>query len=249
MPRIFMILGVVTFAVFALLFYQYSAQRRDEVQAQQFETVMTEKMQQLYLQAQDWTTPIHLQTKDQRLSGDYQLMADTLLSYWVNSAEARNRYLRELEKSDWVDFLDVVRLDKDRKQNYKETEQMLVQVRKISQQYQQQTSQIKQQTLEKVEQLPIRTDLRKAMLTKLERSQKSDEDQAIFQLELQILEKAEAMFEMLKKYKWVKQGETILFYEDAQVKQFNTLYQEVLQLNAEIEKIEQKNVEALKQEL
>jgi len=239
-----MILGVVTFAVFALLFYQYSAQRRDEVQAQQFETVMTEKMQQLYLQAQDWTTPIHLQTKDH-----YQLMADTLLSYWVNSAEARNRYLRELEKSDWVDFLDVVRLDKDRKQNYKETEQMLVQVRKISQQYQQHTSQIKQQTLEKVEQLPIRTDLRKAMLTKLERSQKSDEDQAIFQLELQILEKAEAMFEMLKKYKWVKQGETILFYEDEQVKQFNTLYQEVLQLNAEIEKIEQKNVKALKQEL
>lgn len=104
MPRIFMILGVVTFAVFALLFYQYSAQRQDEVQAQQFETVMTEKMQQLYLQAQDWTTPIHLQTKDQRLSGDYQLMADTLLSYWVNSAEARNRYLRELEKSNWVDF-------------------------------------------------------------------------------------------------------------------------------------------------
>ena len=43
MPRIFMILGVVTFAVFALLFYQYSAQRQDEVQAQQFETVMTEK--------------------------------------------------------------------------------------------------------------------------------------------------------------------------------------------------------------
>ena len=85
--------------------------------------------------------------------------------------------------------MDVDRLDKDRKQNYKETEQMLVQVRKISQQYQQQTSQIKQQTLEKVEQLPIRTDLRKAMLTKLERSQKSDEDQAIFQLELQILEK------------------------------------------------------------
>ena len=242
MPRIFMILGVVTFAVFALLFYQYSAQRQDEVQAQLFETVMTEKMQQLYLQAQDWTTPIHLQTKDQRLSGDYQLMADTLLSYWVNSAEARNRYLRELEKSDWVDFLDVVRLDKDRKQNYKETEQMLVQVRKISQQYQ-------QHTLEKVEQLPIRTDLRKAMLTKLERSQKSDEDQAIFQLELQILEKAEAMFEMLKKYKWVKQGETILFYEDEQVKQFNTLYQEVLQLNAEIEKSEQKTVEALKQEL
>lgn len=249
MRRIFIILGLVTFAVFALLFYQYSVQHQDQAQAKMFDTVMTEKMQQLYVQAQDWTTPIQLKTRDQRLRGDYQIMADTLLSYWLKNAEARNHYLRELDQTDWVDFLDVSRLDRDRQQKYKETEQMLAQAHKISKQYQQQTRQIKQQTLQQVEQLPIRADLRRAMLSKLEHSQKSDEDQAIFQRELKILVLADAMFEMLKKYKWVKQDDTILFYEDAQVKRFNQLYQDVLKLNTEIEKIEQKNVEALEQEL
>ena len=41
----------------------------------------------------------------------------------------------------------------------------------------------------------------------------------------------------------------ILFHENAQVKKFNALYQDVLKLNAKIEKIKKKNVAALEGEL
>lgn len=42
-----------------------------------------------------------------------------------------------------------------------------------------------------------------------------------------------------------KEDQMILFHENAQVKKFNTLYQDVLKLNAKIEKIKKKNVAAL----
>lgn len=46
-----------------------------------------------------------------------------------------------------------------------------------------------------------------------------------------------------------KKDQMILFHENAQVKQFNGLYQDVLKLNAKIEKIKKKNVAALEGDL
>ena len=68
-------------------------------------------------------------------------------------------------------------------------------------------------------------------------------------LELQILTKADALFEILKNNKWQKKNKTFMFYEDQPLKQFNTLYQEVLQLNAEMEKIKKQNRKAVEQKL
>ena len=38
-----------------------------------------------------------------------------------------------------------------------------------------------------------------------------------------------------------------MFYDDAALKQFNTLYQDVLKLNAQMQQIQQKNQQALEQ--
>ena len=67
--------------------------------------------------------------------------------------------------------------------------------------------------------------------------------------EQQIIEKAQAMFDMLKTYQWQRKDKMILFRETAQVKKFNTLYQDVLKLNAKMEKIKQNNAEVLEEEL
>ena len=40
-----------------------------------------------------------------------------------------------------------------------------------------------------------------------------------------------------------------MFYQDKAVKQFNTLYQEVLQLNAAIDKVKKQNRKAIEQRL
>jgi hypothetical protein len=41
----------------------------------------------------------------------------------------------------------------------------------------------------------------------------------------------------------------ILFYETAQVKKFNALYQDILKLNAKIKRIKNNNVKVLDEEL
>jgi two-component SAPR family response regulator len=66
---------------------------------------------------------------------------------------------------------------------------------------------------------------------------------------LNAVAKAQAMFDLLKKYEWQRQGKLILFHESAQVRKFNTLYQDVLKLNAQIEKIKNNNVAVLEKEL
>ena len=84
---------------------------------------------------------------------------------------------------------------------------------------------------------------------KLAKNLHVDPAQDIFAIEQQIIEKAQAMFDLLKKYEWQRQGKLILFHESAQVRKFNTLYQDVLKLNAQIEKIKNNNVAVLEKEL
>ena len=57
------------------------------------------------------------------------------------------------------------------------------------------------------------------------------------------------MFDMLKKYEWKSQGNQILFNDDAQVKKFNQLFQDVLKLNAQINNQKDQNAEVLQEAL
>ncbi|WP_407305182.1 hypothetical protein [Acinetobacter sp.] len=249
MPRIFLILGLATCAVFGWMFYQYSVQQNDLSQLQTYQTVLYEKAELIYEQAQDWSEPIDVNVSDKRLHGDYKVMADFVLSQMIQNAEARNEYLRQLKAIHWDEFLDIDRLDQDRKQKYIETEQMLKQAHFLAEQYQQQARQREQDTLARAKHLSIRSDLRHQLTDSLRESRDSDKSHALFALELQVLNKADALFEILKNNKWEKKNKTFMFYEDQPLKQFNALYQEVLQLNAEMEKIKKQNRTAVEQRL
>ncbi|MCH7314925.1 hypothetical protein [Acinetobacter sp. ANC 3882] len=249
MRRFLLFITVVVLCIGSFFFYQHTLKQRAINSQQMFEVVMAEKMRTLYDQAQDWSTPVQLDIHDDRLAGDYKLMSEFLLSYWMQNVEARNRYLRELKAANWDTFLDVERLDQDRKQNYKETEQMFVNVRKASAEYEQARQQIQTSSMQQAKSLAIHNEMRSSLQAKLEHNLKADKAHDIFPIEQQIIEKAQAMFDMLKKYPWQRNDKTILFAETTQVKKFNTLYQDVLKLNAKMEKIKKNNVEALEDEL
>lgn len=249
MPRIFIILGLATCAVFGWMFYQYSVQQNDLSQLKTYQTVLYEKAELIYEQAQDWSEPIDINVSDNRLQGDYKVMADFVLSQMIQNAEARNQYLRELKAIHWDEFLDIDRLDQDRKQKYVETEQMLKQAHLLAAQYQQQTRQREEDTLARAKHLSIKANLRHQLTDSLRESRDSDKTHALFALELQVLSKADALFEILKNNKWQEKNKTFMFYKDQPLKQFNALYQEVLQLNAEMEKIKKQNRQAVEQQL
>ncbi|OTG63944.1 hypothetical protein B9T25_13490 [Acinetobacter sp. ANC 4470] len=249
MPKIFLILALATCTVFGWMFYQYSVQQEELSQIKDYQTVLYDKAELIYQQAQDWSEPININVSDNPLQGDYKVMADFVLSDMIQNAEARNQYLRELKALHWDQFLNIDRLDKDRKQNFIETEQMLKQVHLLTAQYQQQTQQREEATLDRAKQLSIKANLRDQLADSLRASRDSDQTHALFALELQILSKADALFEILKKNKWQKNKQTFMFYEDQPLKQFNTLYGEILQLNAEIEKIKKQNRKAIEQSL
>lgn len=249
MRRFLLFFLVVVLGIGSFFLYQHQLQQRAANNKQMFEVVMAEKMRTLYDQAQDWTTPVQLDIHDDRLSGDYKLMSEFLLNYWMQNVEARNRYLRELKAASWDTFLDVERLDQDRKQDYKETEQMLADVRKASTEYEQARQQIQSSSMEQAKSLAIQNEMRQSLQAKLESNLKADKAHDIFPIEQQIIEKAQAMFDMLKKYQWQRKDKMILFRETAQVKKFNTLYQDVLKLNSKMEKIKKNNAEVLEEEL
>ncbi|KHN68352.1 hypothetical protein AV645_15865 [Acinetobacter calcoaceticus] len=240
-------LVVITSIIFFT--YQHIKQQQAKDSSQMFDVVMTEKMNQLYDQAQDWSKPIQLDIHDKRLAGHYKQISEFLLSYWIQNINARNEYLRELKAAKWDTFLNVDRLDLDKKQKYVETEKMLTDVRTASDKYQTQYEKIHKTFLTKVQELSVDAEMRQLLEMKLGSQQKADQDHAIFMIELQILDKAEEMFKLLKNYEWQKKDQMILFHENAQVKKFNQLYQDVLKLNAKVEKIKKRNVAALEGDL
>lgn len=83
------------------------------------------------------------------------------------------------------------------------------------------------------------------MVEKLKNTQKVNKENSLVANEVQIIHRADEMLEMLKKYKWQIKDHQILFYEDAQVKKFNTLYQSVLKQDAKIEEKKEQNAEAV----
>jgi len=249
MRRFLLFAAVIVICISSFFFYQYHVQQKAANTEQMFEVVMAEKMRELYDQAQDWSKPVQMNVHDDRLSGDYKLMSEFLLNYWMQNVEARNHYLRQLKAANWDTFLDVERLDQDRQQAYKDTEQMLREVRKISTEYERKWQQIQTDSLEQAKSLAIHNEMRKSLQVKLEHNLKVDKAHDIFPIEQQIIEKAQAMFDMLKTYPWQKQDKMILFQETIQVKKFNNLYQDVLRLNAKMEKIKKSNVEVLDEEL
>lgn len=249
MRRFLLFVLVVVLGIGSFFLYQHHLQQRAANNKQMFEVVMAEKMRTLYDQAQDWSTPVQLDIHDDRLSGDYKLMSEFLLNYWMQNVEARNRYLRALKAANWDTFLDVERLDRDGKQDYKETEQMLADVRKASAEYEQARHQIQASSMQQAKSLAIHNEMRQSLQAKLESNLKADKAHDIFPIEQQIIEKAQAMFDMLKKQQWQRKDKMILFRESAQVKKFNTLYQDVLKLNSKMEKIKRKNAEVLEEEL
>ncbi|CAM4317680.1 hypothetical protein F901_01387 [Acinetobacter dispersus] len=249
MRRFLLFITVVVLCIGSFFFYQHTLKQRAINNQQMFDVVMAEKMRELYDQAQDWSTPVQLDIHDDRLAGDYKLMSEFLLNYWMQNVEARNHYLRELKAANWDTFLNVERLDQDRKQGYKDTELMFVNVRKASAEYEQARQQIQTSSMQQAKSLAIHNEMRSSLLAKLEHNLKADKAHDIFPIEQQIIEKAQAMFDMLKKYKWQRKDKMILFAETTQVKKFNGLYQDVLKLNAKMEKIKKNNTEVLEDEL
>ncbi len=247
MPRIFLILGLATCTVFGWMFYQYSAQQKELRQLQIYQTVYYEKAELIYQQAQDWSKPIEVNVSDNRLQGDYQVMADFVLSAMIQNAEARNQYLRELKAMHWDQFLNIDRLDRDRKQQYAETGQMLQQAHVLAKRYQQQSLVREENTLARAKQLSIKSHLRHQLADSLRESRDSDQTHALFALELQVLDHADALFQILKNNPWEKKNRTFMFYQEQPIRQFNDVYQQILQLNAEMEKIKKQNRQEIEQ--
>ncbi|PJG42491.1 hypothetical protein XA39_12480 [Acinetobacter tandoii] len=247
MSRIFLILGLATAAVFGGLFYQYHVQQQESAQLEQYQKVLYEKTDLIYAQAKDWNTPIEVDVSDPRLHGDYEVMANFVLSQMIQSAEARNAYLRELKAIHWDDFLNIQRLSKDKKQDYQETDLMLQQAHALATEYQVKIEQAQQNALEQAKQLPIQSRYRQQLAENLRESAKQNEALALFEIEKQVLEKADQIFLVLKNNRWENKNNTFMFYDDKALKQFNTLYQEVVKLNSQMQQIQQQNRTALQE--
>ena len=249
MRRIVLTLTLATSAVFGLMFYQYAQQQKQQQQLQSYETVLYEKTEQIYKQAQDWTTPIQVDVTDARLTGDYHIMAEFVLSHMLQNAEARNQYLRDLKALNWDQFLDIDRLSKDKKNQYAETEQMLKDVHALMASYAQQVEQGQKAAIEQAKALPISSRFRHQLTDSMKASDKSQEATRLFQLEQQNLVKADQIFLVLKNNQWEKKNNTFMFYEDNPLQQFNALYKEILALNSQMQRVEKQTQQEVEQKL
>ncbi len=249
MPRIFIILGLATLLMFGGMYCQYREQQNEQQALDIYQTVLLEKAELIYSQARDWSKPIQVDISDPRLTGDYKIMADFVLSHMIQNAEARNTYLRELKALGWDQFLNINRLEKDKKQNYTETENMLKQAHILAEQFRLQTQQREQNAVDQAKHLGINARYRHQLAENMKASLKQDEALVMFEIEMQILSKADAIFAVLKNNKWEKKKNTFMFYEDKPLQQFNALYKEVLALTAQLEQVKKQNRREVEQKL
>lgn len=245
MPRIFIILTAATVIIFGSMFYQYHMQQKEAGQLQAYQTVLLEKTEQIFEQAQDPSQPIQVDISDSRLKGDYALMANFVLTQMIQSAEMRNQYIRDLKALDWDKFLDIDRLALDKKQNYQATEAMLKNVHAAVDAYTLKIQQFEQNSLDQAKNLPVNSRYRHQLTESLRESQHSGEAQTLLELEKQSLAKADAIFDVLKNNKWEKRNKLFMFYEDEPLKQFNMLYKEILELNRQMKQVSVQNQEEI----
>lgn len=249
MPRILIILTAATVLIFGGMFYQYREQQKEADQLQLYQTVLLEKTELIFKQAQDADQPIQVNVTDPRLQGDYQVMANFVLTQMIQNAEARNAYIRQLKALDWDRFLDIDRLAADKKQDYEATADMLKNVHAAVESYEQKMQQFEQNSLEQAKNLPIKSRYRHQLIQSLRENQQSDDSQALYALEQQSLTKADAIFLVLKNNKWEKKGKTFMFYEDAPLAQFNALYKEISALNRQMRQVTAENQEQIAEKL
>lgn len=240
MRRLLILIFILILSLCGYFFYHEKNQRA-EVNREVFDKVMSEKVETLYVQARNWKQPLKMTVSDDRLAGDYKIMSEFILRYWMDNIEARNSYLRQLDQAQWDEFLNAERLEKDRKSSYQQTHQMFSTVSKATTEYQKKHEQIFTQALADVELLKVDNKIRDAMKEKLLHSREDNDETALLQIELQIIAKAEEMFSLLRQHKWLRKGKTFLFAKDVQVRQFNVLYAEILEFQAQIDELKRQN--------
>jgi hypothetical protein len=250
MRRVIIVITSVTFAIFGYLIYQYKVQENELTQLQEYQTVIQEKGVLIYKAAQDWTKPIFVDLTDFRLEDDYKIMADFSLNFIVQSAEARNSYIRELKAVKWDKFLDVKRLEKDKKQEYIETITMFEQVEMMMQLYQESIDLHDKEALDQVKHLKIKPRFRRYMADSFKDNIKQNNGQELLLLEKQNFTKAKVLFTILKNNKWESRNNMIMFHgEDAPVKEFNQLYKDMIELDKKIKQINIANQKAIEKQI
>lgn len=247
MRRIIILVIILSLSLGGYFLYQKNKQH-DQIQSQIFDTVMSEKIEELYIQARNWKKPLDFNVPDPRLEGDYKLLSEFILSYWVDNIEARNYYLRQLDDADWNHFLSAKRFEQDKKNAYQQTEQMLIDVSKAMTEYEKKQEQIYTVAVTQISELKIKKSMRKSMREKLIYSREHNDEQDMLKIEQEIYQNAEAMFALLKSHQWIRNDKTFLFAKDEQVKQFNLLYAEILKLQSQAEELKKHNAKILQNE-
>ena len=244
-----LVIAAATFSIFGYMIYQYKVQQNELAQLEVYQSVIQDKGQLIFEAAQKWQKPISVDLNTPELEGDYKIMADFVLNFMVQSAEARNTYLRELKALNWDKFLDVNRLDKDKKNKYEETEIMFIAVKEVMTRYQESMVHRDELALNEAKHLKVNQRFRRYLTESFKEVVKQNNGQELFELEQQSFAKAQALFAILKESKWQAKNNMFLFQGDDHVKQFNKIYKEMLELDKQMKKVSQKNQKAIEASL
>ena len=224
MKRVVFVIAAATFSIFGYMIYQYKVQQNELAQLEVYQSVIQDEGQLIFEAAQTWQKPISVDLNTSNLDDDYKIMADFVLNFMVQSAEARNTYLRELKALNWDKFLDVNRLDKDKKNKYEETEIMFIAVKEVMTRYQESMVHRDELALNEAKHLKVNQRFRRYLTESFKEVVKQNNGQELFELEQQSFAKAQALFAILKESKWQAKNNMFLFQGDDHVKQFNKIY-------------------------
>lgn len=249
MKRVVLVIAAATFSIFGYLIYQYKVQQNELAQLEVYQSVIQDKGQLIFEAAQKWQKPISVDLNTSNLDDDYKIMADFVLNFMVQSAEARNTYLRELKALNWDKFLDVNRLDKDKKNKYEETEIMFIAVKEVMTRYQESMVHRDELALNEAKHLKVNQRFRRYLTESFKEVVKQNNGQELFELEQQSFAKAQALFAILKESKWQAKNNMFMFQGDDHVKQFNKIYKEMLELDKQMKTVSQKNQKAIEASL
>ena len=249
MKRVVLVIAAATFSIFGYMIYQYKVQQNELAQLEVYQSVIQDEGQLIFEAAQTWQKPISVDLNTSDLDDDYKIMADFVLNFMVQSAEARNTYLRELKALNWDKFLDVNRLDKDKKNKYEETEIMFIAVKEVMTRYQESMVHRDELALNEAKHLKVNQRFRRYLTDSFKEVVKQNNGQELFELEQQSFAKAQALFAILKESKWQAKNNMFMFQGDDHVKQFNQIYKEMLELDKQMKKVSQKNQKAIEANL
>ena len=182
---------------------------------------------------------------ERKARGEFGEVEGLWKDYIAQAISQRNDYLRELDTMGWARILDPERIARDT--TLVESRMMIQRAKEIVEKYERMAGTLLTDARQRIQTLAMSNSSRQEMTSGFDRGMEEAQFDGLWALQKGVLSECESSFDLLSRRpkQWVISDGRILFYDENDLRRFNSCIISIQNLAAEQEKIQQRNALAV----